>query len=138
MKIFLDANICLDLLDTTRPTSTKSVDWYIKHKDNQNDTFYFSGDFITTLYYVLTERKKHSPKKTLQAIDALSCEILPHYIIHNDFTGAKSQFFDNIFNDFEDLIILNSASRLGCKKFITNDKQLLVLNSYLDIEIATP
>jgi len=25
MKIFLDANICLDLLDTTRPTAKESI-----------------------------------------------------------------------------------------------------------------
>jgi predicted nucleic acid-binding protein len=43
MKIFLDANICLDLLDTTRPTSQKSVHWYLSNKEYQ---FYFSTDFI--------------------------------------------------------------------------------------------
>jgi len=137
MKIFLDANICLDLLDTTRPTSKKSVDWYLKHKDNREDEFYFSSDFITTFYYILTQKRKHNPKDTLKAIDALCSEIIPHYIIHNDFIEAKNQFFDNTLNDFEDLIVLNSASRLKCTKFITNDKELLKLKNFSNIKITT-
>jgi len=138
MKIFLDANICLDLLDTTRPTSKKSVNWYLMHKDNKDIEFYFSGDFITTFYYVLTQKRKHKPKDTLLAIDALSCEIIPHYIKHIDFIEAKNQFLDAVFSDFENLIILNSASRLGSHEFITNDKELVQLNNYLNIEIKTP
>ena len=54
MKILLDANICLDLLDTSRPTSNRSVEWYLANKDNEEYEFFFSGDFITTFYYVLT------------------------------------------------------------------------------------
>ncbi|MDF1875218.1 hypothetical protein JHD48_05695 [Sulfurimonas sp. SAG-AH-194-I05] len=138
MKIFLDANICLDLLDTTRPTSSKSVEWYLKHKDNQELDFYFSGDFITTFYYIMTEKRKYSPKDTLKSIDALSGEIVPHYINHSDFIGAKNDFLVDIFSDFEDLLILNSANRLQCAKFITNDKKLLSLKSYSNIEITTP
>lgn len=138
MNIFLDANICLDLLDTTRETSKKSVDWYLKHKDNQELEFYFSGDFITTFYYIMTEKRKYNPKDTLKSIDALSTEILPHYIKHTDFIGAKNDFFEDIFSDFEDLLILNSASRLNCIQFITNDKKLIALKNYLNIKITTP
>jgi len=34
VNIFLDANICLDLLDTKRPTSEASVAWYMEKKDD--------------------------------------------------------------------------------------------------------
>lgn len=138
MNIFLDANICLDLLDTTRPTSTRSIDWYLKHKDDENILFYFSADFITTIYYVLTEKRKIHPKDVLEAIDRLSTEITPHYLVHNDFISAKNHFLDGVCNDFEDLLILQSARRLHCEKFITNDKELLKLNQYIDIKITKP
>ena len=138
MKIFLDANICLDLLDTSRPTSKKSIEWYLANKDNEAYAFFFSGDFITTLYYVLTEKRKHNPKSTLLAIDALSDEIIPHYITHMDFQNAKEAFFNNLFKDFEDLIILSSASRIGTKRFVTNDKKLLELKKFQNMEIVTP
>ena len=138
MKIFIDANICLDLLDTTRSTSKKSVDWYIANKDNTEYEFFFSADFITTVYFVLTERKKYNPKKTLQAIDMLSEEITPHYLEHSDFYNAKEDFLNDLFVDFEDLLILNSASRIKADHFITNDKKLLTLGTFRNIDIINP
>jgi len=36
MKIFFDANICLDLLDSKRPTSKESIEWYMHNKDNDS------------------------------------------------------------------------------------------------------
>lgn len=138
MNIFLDANICLDLLDTKRPTSKKSIDWYMKNKDNEDITFYFSSDFITTFYYILTQKRKIDSKYALNAIEQLSNEIVPHYIIHNDFLVAKSKLYDDTLDDFEDLLVLSSASRLGCKEFITNDKELLSLKIYDGIKIVSP
>jgi len=138
MKIFLDANICLDLLDTTRPSSKNSIKWYLSNKDNENFEFYFSGDFITTFYYILTEKRKYDAKKTLQAIDMLCNEIAPHYITHIDFKNAKVYFFNDIFEDFEDLLILHSAIRIKCNYFITNDKKLLKLSNFYNINIVSP
>jgi predicted nucleic acid-binding protein len=136
MKIFLDANICLDLLDTTRVTSKKSVEWYLANKDKQEYEFFFSADFITTFFYILTQKRKLGAKETLYAIDALSSEILPHYLIHNDFQIAKLEFFDGLLEDFEDLLVVSSASRINCAKFITNDKELLKLKKYEKMEIV--
>ena len=138
MKIFLDANICLDLLDTTRATSKQSVKWYLSNKDNEEYEFFFSGDFITTFYYILTEKRKHDVKETLHAIDMLSDEITPHYITHIDFHNAKEHFFNDVFEDFEDLLILSSASRVKTAQLITNDKKLLKLRNFQNINILTP
>ena len=135
MNIFLDANICLDLLDTTRPTSKASVNWYMSHKDNISLTFYFSGDFITTFYYVLSERKKIDTQTVVNAIDCLSMEIQPFYLSHTDFIEAKNTFTDKNFNDFEDLMILHSALRAKCDKFITNDKALIEHKQFSTISI---
>jgi len=43
MKIFLDANICLDLLDTTRPTSEDSKNGIFTIKTMKNLSFIFQG-----------------------------------------------------------------------------------------------
>ena len=138
MKIFLDANICLDLLDTTRATSAKSVEWYLSQKDDTSKEFYFSGDFITTFFYVLTQKRKVPYKETLKAIDLMLQEIMPHYISHSNYLEAKNNLYNNLLDDLEDLIILSSASKLGCKLFITNDKKLLHLKSYEGIKIEKP
>jgi len=135
VNIFLDANICLDLLDTTRPTSADAVSWYMKHKDDSALNFFFSGDFITTFYYVLSERRKIDKQKIVAAIDALSFEIQPFYINHNDFLQAKDTFGNHKLEDFEDLLILHSALRCGCDSFLTNDTQLLTLKSFESMQI---
>ncbi len=119
----LDANICLDLLDTKRTTSKASIKWYMENKDDSKKEFYFSGNFITTIYYILTQKRKYTTKDTIDVIDvidALSSEIIPCYINHND---------------FEDLIILNSAKRIGCDLFITNDKELLEFENFRGVRI---
>lgn len=135
IRIFLDANICLDLLDTTRDTSAASVEWYMQHKDNEMIEFYLSGDFITSFYYILAERRKISSQIVVQAIDALTQEINPIYLSHSDFTFGKSSFFDGDFEDFEDLLILHSAIGGNCEQFLTNDKSLLRLSQFRDLKI---
>ena len=137
MNIFLDANICLDLLDSKRPTSKASIDWYLKHKDNEEINFYFSSDFITTFYYVLVERRKYDASEIIIAIEALSLEVMPIYLAHSDFVYAKSDFFNKVFSDFEDLMVLNSAIRGKCELFMTNDKGLLELGAFKGMKIQS-
>ena len=138
MKIFFDANICLDLLDSKRATSKSSIEWYMKNKDNKDIEFYFSSDFITTFYYILTQKRKYKPIDVIHAIDALSFEITPFYFTHVDFLSAKKSFFDGVFDDFEDLMVLESALRLKSDIFVTNDKALLSLESFGGVDIVSP
>ncbi len=135
MKVFLDANICLDLLDSSRPTAKKSIAWYMQNKDKADMEFYFSGDFITTLYYHLTQKRKLDGKLVIKAIDGLCAEITPIYLAHVDYQLAKKSFFDSVFDDFEDLIVLHSAIRFGCDNFLTNDKRLIGLGDFADMKI---
>jgi len=137
MNIFLDANICLDLLDTTRPTSKSSIEWYMALKDDRSLMFYFSGDFITTFYYILTQRKKVENHKVVHAIDALSQEIIPFYLNHTDFLNAKNSFDEKVFNDFEDLMILHSATRAKCDRFVTNDLSLVGIEKFCGVSIES-
>jgi len=71
-------------------------------------------------------------------MDMLSDEIKPHYLIHADFINAKEQFFNNTFEDFEDLMILTSALRVNSNQFITNDKKLFQLGKFQNIAIVSP
>ncbi|MCH9740000.1 MAG: type II toxin-antitoxin system VapC family toxin [Epsilonproteobacteria bacterium] len=136
MNIFLDANICLDLLDSKRPTSTASIEWYMSKKDDDSIDFYFSSDFITTFYYVLTEKRKYDASEVIATIEALSFEITPFYLAHGDFLNAKSDFFGELFDDFEDLMVLNSAVRAGCEVFVTNDKALLEFEEFKGMRVS--
>lgn len=132
MKIFLDANICLDFLDSSRANSKNSISWYMKNKDNQDLEFYFSGDFITTFYHILTQKRKLESNIVINAINQLCQEITPLYLVHTDFLLAQKSFFEN---SFEDLMILQSALRVNCNIFMTNDKKLLKLSNFNNIKI---
>lgn len=136
MKIFLDANICLDFLDSSRLDSKNSINWYMKNKDNQDFEFYFSGDFITTFYYILTQKKKLKANIVINAINQLCEEIIPVYLVHSDFLLAQKTFSENIFDDFEDLMILHSASRIDSDIFVTNDKKILELKIFNRLKIT--
>jgi len=137
MKYFLDANVCLDLLDSKRATSSASIEWYMKHKDDASISFYFSSNFITTFYYILTEKRKYQASDVIATIEALSLEIIPFYLSHHDFINAKSDFMDKAFSDFEDLMVVNSAVRCECDVFVTNDKELLELGEFKSMKIET-
>jgi len=124
MILFLDTNICLDLLDTSRPTSSKTVDWYLVHKDDTTITFHFTADAITTMYYILTERRRIDPLRVVEAIDALSTEITPFYLKQSDFIMAKNSYYEKRLDDFEDLMVLHSAVRAGSTTFVTHDTKV--------------
>ena len=134
--MFLDANICLDLLDTTRRNAKETISWYLSNLDNKDIDFYFSGDFITTFYYILSERKKIDKQKVVFAIKELSKEIKPIFITNQDYLNAYIDFENGKFRDFEDLIILNSA--ISCDIFITNDIDLLELKKFKGLKIIKP
>jgi len=136
MRVFLDANICLDLLDRTRPTSEAAIKWYMKHKDDENTQFFFSGDFITTIFYILNERKKFSAEEVVAAIDALCEEITPFYLEHSDYLLAKDLFDEGRSSDFEDLMILALAKRAKCDLFLTNDTGLLGIGEFEGMQIV--
>ena len=55
--------------------------------------------------------------------------------MHTDFLLTQKSFSENIFDDFEDLMILQSASRINSDIFITNDKNLLNLSNFNNITI---
>ncbi len=138
MKLFLDGNICLDLLDSQRPTSKATIEWYLKYKDCEDFAFYFSSDFITTLFYILTQKQKVAPKLVIQAIDSLSSETMPVYPKHEDFLHAKEDFQTGLMDDFEDLFVLNSANRVACESFVTHDKEILNLSSFKGMMLSSP
>jgi len=137
-NIFLDANICLDLLDSTRGNAKDTIEWYLQNLDNKEYLFYFSADFITTFYYILSERKKIENQKVVSAIESLSKEIKPIFITKQDYLNAIDDFNNNKFNDFEDLIILNSALNSNCNIFVTNDANLLKLKKFNKLDIINP
>ncbi|WP_457598436.1 type II toxin-antitoxin system VapC family toxin [Hydrogenimonas sp.] len=134
---FLDTNICLDLLDTTRPGSSDAVAWYMAAKERVDDHFCFFGDAVTTIFYVLSERRNVDRFLVLEALAAMIEEIEPVYVNHGDFIAAKSAMEEGVSEDFEDLMMLSAAARRGAERLVTNDRKLRQMKRYEEVAIVS-
>lgn len=117
-KLFLDANIILDLIDEDR-TSVKQTRAFIKDAILKGNQFYTSCDIFTTLYYVAA--KKLSPttimsefEKLLLFIDVVSIDLL---------TIKEAMKLLKESEDFEDLLQYVCALQSDCDAIVTNDKK---------------
>ena len=138
MKIFFDVDICLNLLDRHREQSDSSIALYMHYKSNPDIEFYYSGDAISTIYTVLTNKRELDQRLVVQAIEALSLEVNPIYLTNDDFVVAKRKFYARAFDNLESLMILESAMRQECNIWLTQNEELLKLGEYESIKILSP
>ncbi|OQX73306.1 MAG: hypothetical protein B6D59_06145 [Campylobacteraceae bacterium 4484_4] len=117
-KVFLDANILIDLFDSSRQSFHESKRIYTTLY--QNDvTICTSCDIATTVYY-LTARSVNT-KEALEAIEIINqtIHILP---FGNDQIEQAIALMRNAYRDFEDTLQYISAKESGCEAIISNDK----------------
>ncbi len=119
-KIFLDANILLDIFSSNRPqhiNSMKSYEYILSQGDIQ---LYTSCDIITTLYYVGVKTDKdlildkiEGINKILKVIDFSNKEIAQ---------TCSLMKTDKKYEDLEDTIQYILAKKEGCDLIISNDE----------------
>lgn len=121
LKVFLDANILLDLCSHKRKyheQSVRTVEKFLK----SGAELVASSDSITTVYYVL--RKLTGDKE----LSLLAVENLSDYITLASFSNEEVKEAinlmkaDNKFRDLEDTLQYVLAKREGCSLILTNDK----------------
>lgn len=120
-KVFLDANILLDIMDSTRTFSKSSKKVYgFLLKECQVFT---SCDIITTLYYVGVKKDKNSIlhniqiiNKTLKVIEFSNEEIEQ---------TCTLMLEDENYKDLEDSIQYILAKKYDCDLIISNDKNFV-------------
>ena len=138
MNYLLDTNICLDLLDTTRHKADETVAWYKRAIEDPKNSFFFFGDAITTIFYVLVERKRLEAQLVVYALRKMMEEIEPLYVNHSDTVTAFNLFEDGLLQDLEDLLLLQTAKRSNIDVIVTRDEALLKLHNYEQIRILAP
>lgn len=117
-KVFLDANIILDLIDKDRkaPKSKEKIAQFIKNGDD----LYTSCDIFTTLYYVAS--KKLTSQEIISELEKILTfvEIVPIdiAIINKAIEIAKT----NPKHDLEDVLQYVCAKSANCTLIFTNDK----------------
>ncbi len=118
IKLFLDTNIILDILDTERPYSKES-EILFKFIEDGTLMAYFSESVVTTTDYVLKKKFTNAKRVSiltdlLQLITIIDCA---NSIVQNALLKNES--------DVEDAILYELALTEKLDYFITNDKQAL-------------
>jgi predicted nucleic acid-binding protein len=118
IKLFLDTNIILDILDRERPFSKES-EIIFKFIEGETLLAYFSESVVTTTDYVLKKKFTNAKRVNiltdlLQLVTIIECT---NSIVQNALLKNES--------DVEDAILYELALTEKLDYFITNDKQAL-------------
>jgi len=138
MNFLLDTNISLDLLDRTRDNASDTVQWYLDAKEDPHNRFFLFSDAITTMFYILTERKKIDKQMVVHAMQKMMEEIEPLFFDAHDTRYAFFLFNEKVFDDLEDLLMLQTAHRHSVDVLVTQDRKLLRLKNFESIKILSP
>ncbi len=115
IKIFLDTNIILDILDDKRPAHSPSVELYQLIETGELDAF-ISESVLTTTDYILQKIATRSKRADLLFILLDFLQVLPCT------TKTCRKALQSNFPDMEDSILYHIALDHSLDYFITNDK----------------
>jgi len=122
-KIFLDANIIVDVYDNKRLFSKESKQVISNLLNDEEIQLYTSCDIITTLYYVLS---KHDKEKTLDIIIDVNewCNVIEfgNKEIRECCTLMKN---NTKYKDLEDTIQYIMAKKVSADLILSNDKNFV-------------
>jgi len=122
MKLFLDANILVDIVDNSRVFSKEGAVLF-KMFIEQSDNFelYTSCDLLTTVYYLT--KKPLGKVNALQQIKIFNQTISVIAFSNDEIDEAITLMERNMkYSDLEDTIQYVMARKEKCDYIITNDK----------------
>ena len=127
-KIFIDANVLIDIIDPNRKKHKKAVEFI---KENAGNFFYTSCDILTTVFYIASKNKYDSILDKLEYMVKL-VKILS-FSDEIALETVENMRKDINFKDFEDALQYELAKSIKADYIVSNDK-----NFYSpDIEIIT-
>ena len=119
-KVFLDANVILDMYDENRPfhkESSEAISSLLQQKDVD---IFTSCDIITTLYYVLSKKGKTEALDSILDVNEM-CSVIE--FANKEITESCQLMKSNKnFKDLEDTIQFVMAKKVGCDLILSNDK----------------
>jgi predicted nucleic acid-binding protein len=119
-RVFLDANIILDMYDKNRPfhkESSEAIYTLLQHKDID---IFTSCDIITTLYYVLSKKGKTKALDSILDVNEM-CSVI-EFANQEIAESCRLMKSDKNFKDLEDTIQYVMAKKVGCDLILSNDK----------------
>lgn len=131
-KVFIDANVILDLFECSRPFHEYSRDVIGKLILDEEVELFISTDMISNIFYILNNRYKYGFDKTLNVIEKISQIFNLHGVIKSDISSSIDICKKHIFKDYEDALQYICALDDECTLIITNNPKDFK-NSSIDI-----
>ncbi len=128
-KIYLDTNIFIDLMDSTRPFSKESL-ILLRHFIAEGKVLYINSDTVTNAFYILSKIKRYTPKELLLVIKKTVSLFTVVAVENNEVLSALSLCEDatTSFKDYEDALQYICAMKIDAKYIVTNDKGFVSLD----------
>ena len=120
-KIFIDANVIIDLFEKSRPFHKYSVITIKKLILDENIELFISSDMVSNIFYILKNRYKYSFENTLEVIEKISQIFFLHSVDKNDINLSIDICKKYIFKDDEDALQFICALSNECTLIITNN-----------------
>ena len=118
-KVFIDANIFIDLNDDSRKSYEESLK-ILTFLVNSNIAICTSCDLITTIYYILAKKSKSNALKSIMKLNKI-CNII-------DFSNKEVAQTCQLMNEDEDYVDLEDAlqyilaQKEQCDVIVSNDR----------------
>jgi len=132
-KVYLDTNIFIDLLDSTRPFSNESWN-LIKQMTKEATRLSINSDTVTNAFYILSKHKLYTSQELLGLMkkSVMLFDIVP--VAQKEVLEAMTLCEDaeTSFRDYEDALQYVCAKKVDAELILTNDKGFCSL----DIEVS--
>jgi predicted nucleic acid-binding protein len=119
-KVFLDANIILDIYDENRPFHQESSEAISMLLQQEDVDIFTSCDILTTLYYLLSKKGKIEALDSILDVNEL-CSITEFGNVEIE-ESCKLMKQNKNYTDLEDTIQYVMAKKARCDLILSNDK----------------
>ncbi len=132
-KVYLDTNIFIDLLDSTRPFSNESWN-LIKQMTKEATRLSINSDTVTNAFYILSKHKLYTPQELLSLMkkSVMLFDIVPTEQKEVLEAMTLCEDAETSFRDYEDALQYVCAKKVDVELILTNDKGFCSL----DIEVS--
>ncbi|MDO8453893.1 MAG: PIN domain-containing protein [Sulfurimonas sp.] len=131
-KVFIDANVILDLFECSRLFHEYSTDVIGKLILDEEVELFISTDMISNIFYILNNIYKYGFDKTLNVIEKISQIFNLHGVVQSDIRASIDICKKHIFKDYEDALQYICALDDECTLIVTNNPKDFK-NSSIDI-----
>ena len=131
-KVFIDANVILDLFEESRVFHKYSVEVMNKLLSNEEIELFITSDMISNIFYILNSRYKYGFDNTLLVIEKISNIYTIHSVSYDDIKDSLEICKKHLFKDYEDALQYICALNEECSLIITNNPKDFK-NSSIDI-----